>query len=71
VAVIEPRPGHTATAESVDAFARANLPSMHVPVKYVFVERLPYTASTKVAVGEVRKLLFGQLGIPDPKAKPD
>jgi len=69
VAVIEPRPGHTPSAEDLAAFARAHLAAPFIPVKWVFVDRLPYTASTKVAVGEVRKLLFARLGIVDPKAK--
>jgi acyl-CoA synthetase (AMP-forming)/AMP-acid ligase II len=51
------------------AFARAHLAAPFIPVQFVFVDRLPCTASTKVAVGEVRKLLFARLGIVDPQAK--
>lgn len=68
VAVIEPRPGQAPTAEELEQHVRAFLAAPQVPVRFILVDKLPYTASTKVAVGEVRKLVFDMLGIVDPKA---
>lgn len=67
VAVIEPRPGHEVDTASVDQHLRGHLASPQIPVRYIVVDKLAYTASTKVAVGEVRKMVYQMLGIADPK----
>jgi len=56
VAVVEPRPGAGLSADELDRHLRAHLPTPQIPVRYIIVDKLPYTASTKVNLAEVRKL---------------
>jgi acyl-CoA synthetase (AMP-forming)/AMP-acid ligase II len=56
IAVVEPQPGAALTADELDRHLRAYLPAPQIPVRYILVDKLPYTASTKVNLAEVRKL---------------
>jgi acyl-CoA synthetase (AMP-forming)/AMP-acid ligase II len=57
VAVIEPRPGQNIDAEEAERHLRSLLPSPHIPARFLFVDKLPYTDSLKVHLAEVRKLV--------------
>lgn len=57
VAVIEPRAGRDPAPGALEAHMRAHLAAPQIPVRFFIVDRLPYTASTKVALGDVRKLV--------------
>jgi acyl-coenzyme A synthetase/AMP-(fatty) acid ligase len=57
VAVIEPQPGEHPTPEELEKHLRGHLAAPYIPVQFLYVDRLPYTASTKVHVAEVRKLV--------------
>jgi Acyl-CoA synthetases (AMP-forming)/AMP-acid ligases II len=55
--VIEPQPGEHPTPEELEKHLRGHLAAPYIPVQFLYVDRLPYTASTKVHVAEVRKLV--------------
>ena len=57
VAVIEPQPGKQPTAAELERHLRGYLASPQIPVRFFLVEALPYTASTKVHVAEVRRIV--------------
>lgn len=57
VAVVEPQPGKHPTAEELEKHLRGHLAAPQIPVRFFFVDKLPYTASTKVHIAEVRKLV--------------
>ncbi|CAN5283968.1 hypothetical protein BH10PSE13_BH10PSE13_14400 [soil metagenome] len=59
VAVVEPKAGETPSVEILDAHMRAHLAAPQIPVRYFIVDRLPYTASTKVSLREVREMVSG------------
>ena len=61
VAVVEARAGVSLTAGELDRHLRGLLAAPQIPVHYLFVDRLPYTASTKVALGEVRNLVRNRI----------
>jgi len=57
VAVIEPHPGKHPSPAELERHLRGYLAAPNIPVQFLYVDRLPYTASTKVHVSEVRKLV--------------
>lgn len=57
VAVVEPKPGQDISSEELETHIRGHLPAPSIPVRFFIVDTLPYTASTKVAIGEVRKIV--------------
>jgi len=57
VAVIEPHPGKHPSPAELERHLRSYLAAPNIPVRFLYVDRLPYTASTKVHVSEVRKLV--------------
>jgi len=60
VAIVEQRAGRPApSAEELEQLVRSRLPAHHVPTRFMVVERLPRTASLKVSMTEVRKLVEG------------
>lgn len=59
-ALVEMKPGKARLSDAeLDAHARSLLPATHIPVHWRFTDRMPRTASLKVAIGEVKKLLAG------------
>lgn len=59
IAVVEPKAGETPSVETLDAHLRAYLAAPQIPVRYFIVDKLPYTASTKVSLREVREMVSG------------
>lgn len=59
VAVVEPLAGETLNVEMLDTHMRAHLAAPQIPVRYFIVDKLPYTASTKVSLREVREMVAG------------
>jgi len=57
VAVIERHREHNPTAGELDSHLRDRLASPQIPVKYLIVDALPYTASTNVNLKAVRELV--------------
>ncbi|MBA3053985.1 MAG: long-chain fatty acid--CoA ligase [Sphingomonadales bacterium] len=57
VAVIEPQPGKQPTPAELEKHLRGHLAAPQIPVRFFLVDKLPYTASTKVHVAEVRKIV--------------
>lgn len=63
VAVVEQRAGCPAPApDELEKLVRSRLPAHHVPTRFMVVERLPRTASLKVSIADVRKLVEGWRG---------
>lgn len=57
VAVVERKPGEQPQPAELEAHMRAHLAAPQIPVHFIIVDALPYTASTKVALGEVRAMV--------------
>jgi len=57
VAMVEARPGTHPSADELEKHLRGHLASPQIPVRFFVVEKLPYTASTKVHIAEVRRLV--------------
>lgn len=57
VAVIEPQPGKRPTPTELESHLRGHLAAPQIPVRFFLVDKLPYTASTKVHVAEVRNIV--------------
>lgn len=57
VAAIVSRPGHDLHATTLALFSREDLAAPQVPVRFHFLEELPYTPSTKVAIGELKRII--------------
>jgi acyl-CoA synthetase (AMP-forming)/AMP-acid ligase II len=58
VAVVEQRAGGPVpSAEELEQLVRSRLPAHHVPTRFMVVESLPRTASLKVSITDVRKLV--------------
>ena len=57
-ALIEMKMGKPALSDAdLEAHARRHLPATHVPVFWRHIDKLPRTASLKVSLGEVKKIL--------------
>ncbi|GLR65468.1 acyl-CoA synthetase [Acidocella aquatica] len=61
-AAVELRPGHTATAEALIAFARVSLAAYKIPRRIEFGVTLPRTAAGKIQRGAVRLSFLAQEG---------
>lgn len=60
VAVVEQRAGRPVpTADELEKLVRSRLPAHHVPNRFMVVEQLPRTASLKVSMADVRRLVDG------------
>jgi long-chain acyl-CoA synthetase len=59
VAIIEPKEGEMPSVADLDNHMRSHLAAPQIPVHYFIVEKLPYTASTKVSLREVKELVAG------------
>lgn len=57
VAVVERKPGVRPKPAELEEHMRAHLASPQIPVRFIVVDALPYTASTKVALGDVRAMV--------------
>jgi acyl-CoA synthetase (AMP-forming)/AMP-acid ligase II len=65
--VVERRPGEPLEPAELETHMRAHLASPQIPVRFLIVDALPYTASTKVALGEVRKMVAEIVANTDPQ----
>ena len=61
VAVIEPKRDQRPEPAELEAHMRAHLASPQIPVRFLIVDALPYTASTKVALGDVRAMVAAMI----------
>lgn len=63
VAVVEPQPGQSVDADELEAHMRDHLPAPSIPVRFFVVDSLPYTASTKVAIAQVRAIVSEKMSM--------
>jgi long-chain acyl-CoA synthetase len=69
VAVVERRPGEPVEPAELETHMRARLASPQIPVRFIIVDALPYTASTKVSLGEVRRMVAEIVANTDPRSE--